>query len=98
MQADPRSPERGHYSFVQDIVKRVAYETLSRRDRKAKHLAVAEYLTSVWAVEEDEIVEVVASHYLDAYAAAIAAIGASAGDGARLRHHGDGSCASAAPS
>src|SRR5581483_1894745 len=54
---------------LQDIVKRVAYETLSRRDRKAKHLAVAEYLTSVWAAEEDEIVEVVASHYLDGYEA-----------------------------
>jgi class 3 adenylate cyclase/tetratricopeptide (TPR) repeat protein len=69
VQADARSPERGQYSFVQDIVKRVAYETLSRRDRKSKHLAVAEYLTSVWAAEEDEIVEVVASHYLDAYSA-----------------------------
>jgi class 3 adenylate cyclase/tetratricopeptide (TPR) repeat protein len=67
VQADARSPERGQYSFLQDIVKRIAYETLSRRDRKAKHLAVAEYLQSVWAAEEDEIVEVVASHYLDAY-------------------------------
>ena len=30
MNADPRSPERGQYSFLQDIVKRVAYETLSQ--------------------------------------------------------------------
>ena len=70
IQADPRSPERGQYSFLQDIVKHVAYETLSKKERKAKHLAAAEFLSSVWSAEEDEIVEVVAAHYLDAYAAA----------------------------
>ena len=70
VQADPRSPERGQYAFLQDIVKRVAYETISRRERKAKHLAVAEFLASAWSVEEDEIIEVVAAHYLDAYHAA----------------------------
>jgi class 3 adenylate cyclase/tetratricopeptide (TPR) repeat protein len=70
VQADPRSPERGQYSFLQDIVKRVAYDTLSKRDRKAKHVAAARYLSSVWASEEDEIVEVVAAHLLDAYRAA----------------------------
>jgi class 3 adenylate cyclase/tetratricopeptide (TPR) repeat protein len=67
VQADPRSPERGQYSFLQDIVKRVAYETMSRRERKAKHIACAQFLGSVWSAEEDEIVEVVAAHYLDAY-------------------------------
>ena len=70
VQADPRSPERGHYSFLQDIVKRVAYETISRRERKAKHLAAAEFLASAWSAEEDEIAEVLAAHYLDAYQAA----------------------------
>ena len=70
IQADPRSPERGQYSFLQDIVKHVAYETLSKKERKAKHLAAAEFLSSVWSAEEDEIAEVVAAHYLDAYAAA----------------------------
>ena len=70
IQADPASPERGQYSFLQDIVKHVAYETISKKERKAKHLAAAEFLSSVWSAEEDEIVEVVASHYLDAYAAA----------------------------
>jgi len=67
VQADPRSPERGQYSFLQDIVKRVAYETISKRERKAKHLAAAQFLASAWSAEEDEIVEVVAAHYLDAY-------------------------------
>ncbi len=67
VQADRRSPELGQYSFLQDIVKRVAYETISRRERKAKHLAAAKFLASAWSAEEDEIVEVVAAHYLDAY-------------------------------
>jgi class 3 adenylate cyclase/tetratricopeptide (TPR) repeat protein len=70
VQADPRSPERGQYAFLQDIVKRVAYETIAKRERKAKHLAAAQFLASAWSAEEDEIVEVVASHYLDAYQAA----------------------------
>jgi class 3 adenylate cyclase/tetratricopeptide (TPR) repeat protein len=70
VQADPRSPERGQYSFLQDIVKRIAYETLSRRERKAKHLAAAEFLAAAWTAEEDETTEVVAAHYLDAYRAA----------------------------
>ena len=48
VQADPRSPERGQYAFLQDIVKRVAYETLSQRERKAKHLAAAEFLARTW--------------------------------------------------
>jgi class 3 adenylate cyclase/tetratricopeptide (TPR) repeat protein len=67
IQADPRSPERGQYGFLQDLVKRVAYETVSRKERKAKHLAVAALLESTWATEEDDVIEVVASHYLDAY-------------------------------
>ena len=32
LQADPRSPERGQYGFLQDLLKRVAYETLSKRE------------------------------------------------------------------
>ena len=66
VQADPRSPERGQYAFLQDIVKTVAYETLSRKERKAKHLATAEFLLSLPGSDEDEIVEVVAAHYIDA--------------------------------
>jgi predicted ATPase/class 3 adenylate cyclase len=69
IQADPRSPEHGQYSFLQDLVKQVAYETISRRERKPKHLAAAEFLLSLAGAEENEAAEVVASHYLDAYAA-----------------------------
>jgi class 3 adenylate cyclase/tetratricopeptide (TPR) repeat protein len=67
VRADPRSPDRGQYGFLQDLVRQVAYETLSRRDRKELHLQVASYLEKVFGAEPDEIVEVLASHYLDAY-------------------------------
>jgi tetratricopeptide (TPR) repeat protein len=70
IQADPRSPERGQYSFLQDIVKHVAYETISKRERKQKHLAAAQFLSAAWSAEEDEIADVVAAHYLDAYESA----------------------------
>jgi class 3 adenylate cyclase/tetratricopeptide (TPR) repeat protein len=70
IQSDRRSPELGQYSFLQDLVRLVAYETISKRERKAKHLAAAEFLLSLSSAEEDEAVEVVASHYLDAYTAA----------------------------
>ena len=33
--ADPLSPERGSYQFAQNMLRQVAYDTLSRRDRKA---------------------------------------------------------------
>jgi class 3 adenylate cyclase/tetratricopeptide (TPR) repeat protein len=70
VQTDPRSPEHGQYSFVQDLLRHVAYETLSKRERRSRHLAAAAHLTSAFDDEEDEIVEVLASHYLDAYRAA----------------------------
>ena len=66
LDTDPRSPERGQYGFVQALVQRIAYETLSRRDRKAKHLAAAAYLSGEAGVDPDEIAEVIAAHLLDA--------------------------------
>ncbi len=67
VQADPRSPDRGQYAFLQDLVRTVAYETLPRKDRKAMHLRVAEFLQRAWGADEGEVVEVVASHYLEAH-------------------------------
>jgi tetratricopeptide (TPR) repeat protein len=69
VQSDPRSPERGQYAFLQDLLKRVAYETLSRKDRKQRHLAAAAHLEQAWGSAEQEVVEVVAAHLLDAIAA-----------------------------
>jgi class 3 adenylate cyclase/tetratricopeptide (TPR) repeat protein len=64
--ADPSSPERGQYAFLQDLVRTVAYETLAKRDRRAKHLATAEWL-GMSGYDPDEVSEVLASHYLEAY-------------------------------
>jgi class 3 adenylate cyclase/tetratricopeptide (TPR) repeat protein len=65
LQSDPRSPEHGQYGFLQDLLRQVAYETLPKHERRAKHLAVAEHLAG--ALAEEEVAEVVASHLLDAY-------------------------------
>jgi predicted ATPase/class 3 adenylate cyclase len=68
IQSDPRSPERGQYAFVQDLIRSVAHGTLARRERKLRHLAAATYLASSWA-DEEEIAEVVAAHLVEAYEA-----------------------------
>lgn len=64
--ADPRSPERGSYRFSQEMLRQVAYETLSRRDRKARHLAVAAHLRNVFPNDGEEVVDAIARHYCDA--------------------------------
>jgi class 3 adenylate cyclase/tetratricopeptide (TPR) repeat protein len=61
---DPRSPERGQYAFVQALIREVAYSTLSRRDRRARHLAAARYFESLG---EEELAGALATHYLAAY-------------------------------
>ena len=64
--ADPLSPERGSYRFAQQMLRQVAYDTLSRRDRKTRHLAVAAHLRAVFAGDGEEVVDVIARHYQDA--------------------------------
>ena len=68
--ADPLSPERGSYQFAQQMLRQVAYDTLSRRDRKARHLAVAAHLRAAFAGDGEEVADVIARHYLDALTAA----------------------------
>jgi class 3 adenylate cyclase/tetratricopeptide (TPR) repeat protein len=62
---DLRQGERGQYAFLQALLRQVALGTLSRRDRKARHLATAAYLRASWG-DAPEIAEVLASHYLAA--------------------------------
>ena len=64
---DPRSPERGNWSFSQALIREVAYGTLARRDRRARHLAAARFFE---ASEGSEVAGALAHHYLDAYRAA----------------------------
>jgi class 3 adenylate cyclase/tetratricopeptide (TPR) repeat protein len=78
LQTDPRSPERGQYGFLQDLLRQVAYETLARPERKTRHLGAAAHLETLAA--ELDAVEVIASHYLAAYEA-----DPEAGDAAGIR-------------
>ncbi len=63
---DPRSPERGQYHFLQGLLRTTAYGTLSRRDRKNRHLAAARHLQEAWGDDAPELAEVLASHFLAA--------------------------------
>ena len=66
LEADPRSPERGQYGFVQSLIREVAYGTLAKRERRTRHLAAARYFE---ALGEDELAGALASHYLAAHEA-----------------------------
>jgi len=61
---DPRSPTRGQHLFAQGLVREVAYRTLARRDRLARHLAVARWLE---ASGTDETAGILAEQYLAAW-------------------------------
>jgi len=62
VEIDPRSPERGQYRFVQSLIREVAYGTLAKPERRARHLAAARY----FEVLGDELAGLLASHYLAA--------------------------------
>jgi predicted ATPase len=68
-EADRRSPERGQYSFVQSLIREVAYGTLAKADRRRKHLATAHYFESL---EDEELAGIVATHYVEAFEATAA--------------------------
>ncbi len=66
LERDPKSPERGQYKFVQALIREVAYGTLARRDRRARHLAVARHYE---AAGDEELAGALANHYLSAHGA-----------------------------
>jgi class 3 adenylate cyclase/tetratricopeptide (TPR) repeat protein len=74
--ADPLSPERGQLQFAQAMMRAVVYDTLTRRERKARHLAVAAHLQRVFQDEGAEVAEVVAVHLRHAIEADPEAAGA----------------------
>jgi class 3 adenylate cyclase/tetratricopeptide (TPR) repeat protein len=65
LETDPRSPERNQYGFVQSLIREVAYNTLAKRDRKARHLAAARFFESL---ETEELAGALAGQYLAAHA------------------------------
>ena len=66
---DRLSSERGQYHFLQALLRTTAYGTLSRKDRKNRHLAAARHLQEAWGEAAPELAEVLAAHFLDAAAA-----------------------------
>jgi class 3 adenylate cyclase/tetratricopeptide (TPR) repeat protein len=60
---DIRSADRGQYRFLQGLIRDVALGRLSRENRRARHLAVAQYLESL---DDPELAGIVAGHYLQA--------------------------------
>ena len=70
VRADKLSPERGQYAFTQSLIRAVAYDTLSRAERKARHLKTAEHLQSAFPDGGAEVAEVIGAHLYDAYKAA----------------------------
>jgi tetratricopeptide (TPR) repeat protein len=63
-QVDARSAEVGQYVFVQALIREVAYNTLARKDRKARHLGAARFFEQLGS---DELASALAGHYLAAY-------------------------------
>ncbi len=61
---DLASPGRGELSFVQDLVREVAYQTLSHAERRGLHLDAARYLETR---PDDEVAESLASHLVQAH-------------------------------
>ncbi len=93
LEADPRSPERGQYAFVQALIREVAYNTLAKTDRKTRHLAAARFFESLGS---DELAGALASHFLAAHANAPAGPEAGAlATQARLALRGAGERAAA---
>jgi class 3 adenylate cyclase/tetratricopeptide (TPR) repeat protein len=66
IEVDPRSPERGQYRFVQSLIREVAYGSLAKRDRRARHLAAARYFEGL---DDDELAGALATHYVAAHEA-----------------------------
>lgn len=61
-----RSPGRGQLTFLQDIVREVAYRTLSRRERRTLHVGAADHLESL---RKPDLVEAIAEHLVAAHGA-----------------------------
>jgi class 3 adenylate cyclase/tetratricopeptide (TPR) repeat protein len=67
VETDPRAPTRGQHAFVQALVREVAFGTLSKKERRARHLTAARYFETIG---DEELAGVVASHFVAAFRAA----------------------------
>ena len=79
----------GHWSFRSDLIREVAYGTLTKADRARRHCGIASYMSNVVAdkIDADErLVDVVAFHY-GAAAELSAELGPVDGVPASVRDH-----------
>ncbi len=70
VRSDKLSPDRGQYGFAQSMLRTVAYDMLTKHERKAGHLRVAGHLRAVFDNDGEDVAEAVAAHYRDALLAA----------------------------
>ncbi|MGC1909329.1 MAG: AAA family ATPase, partial [Candidatus Dormiibacterota bacterium] len=72
-----REDEGSGFAFSQTLLRTIAYDRLGKRERRARHLAVAVHLRSIYAAGGEEVAESIADHYRDAYLADPAAADAA---------------------
>ena len=72
VEQDRFAADRGHFRFVQSVVRQIAYGTQGRVDRKVRHLSAADYLSGLPDADGDLAV-VIAQHLIDAFTASAAA-------------------------
>jgi len=65
------------FAFSQTLLRTIAYDRLGKRERRARHLAVAVHLRSLFSAGGEEVAESIADHYRDAYLADPAAADAA---------------------
>ncbi len=70
VRAEKLSPERGQYAFTQSLIRSVAYDLLTRTERKSRHLKTADHLRAAFPDGGAEMAEVIGAHLYDAYRAA----------------------------
>ena len=63
VRSDRLSPERGQLQFTQNLLRSVAYDTLTRREKRARHLAAAAQLRAEFPYDGAEVADVIAAHY-----------------------------------
>ncbi len=66
VRTDKLSPDRGQYGFAQTLLRTVAYDMLSKKERKSRHLAVAAHLRATYDNDGEDVAELIAAHYRDA--------------------------------
>ena len=66
LEADPRSPERGQYAFVQALIREVAYNTLA--EARPQGAATSPPRAIFESLGTDELAGALAGHYLAAHA------------------------------